>query len=43
MDQGGDLWGGEGVDLWGLERMCEDMWGCLDWGMIEWICEDSLF
>jgi len=28
LDWGGDLWGGEGVDLWGLKRMCEDMW---DW------------
>ena len=29
-------------DLWGLERMSEDIWGCLDWGMIEWICDDGL-
>ena len=36
------MWGGGRVDLWGLERMCEDVLGCLDWGMIVCICEDGL-
>ena len=26
---GVDLWRGEGVNLWGLEKMCEDTWGKL--------------
>ena len=42
MDWGRDLWGWEKIDLWRLERMCENMWGCLDWGMIDEICEDTL-
>jgi len=33
------LWGGEGVNLWGLEGMFDDVLGCLDW---KWICEDDL-
>jgi len=24
-------------------RIRENMWDCLDWGMIEWICENDLF
>ena len=34
---------GEEVDLLGLEEMCEDMWGWLDWRMIKWIYEDDLW
>jgi len=26
----------------GLERIRGDVWGYLNWGMIEWICEDGL-
>ena len=31
-------WKVEGVGEW----KCEESWGCLDWGMLEWICEESL-
>jgi len=42
VDWGGDLCGGEWVHLWGLEKMWKDIWGCLNWGIMEWICEDDL-
>ena len=32
------LWGGES----GFVRIKEEMWGYLDWKMIEWICKDDL-
>ena len=34
-----ESWGWVGVEVW---RKCEESWGCLDWGMLEWMCEESL-
>jgi len=31
------------VENWGCGKWkCEEIWGCLDYGMLEWICEESL-
>ena len=42
------VFGLEGVGEWKVEGewewkwKCEESWGCLDWGMLEWMCEESL-
>jgi len=33
-----DEWRVEGVGEW----KCEESWGCLDWEMLQWMCEESL-
>ena len=38
-------WKVEGVEKWkceDLKRKCEESWGCLDWDMLECMCEESL-
>jgi len=32
-------WGCEGVEVW---RKCGESWTCLDWDMLEWMCEENL-
>jgi len=38
-----DVWGFEGVDVWGCEKKVWRKWGCLDCGMLGWMCEESLW
>jgi len=38
----GFVWIDERICEEGREWICEDIWGCLDWKMIEWICNDDL-
>jgi len=37
-----NVWGFEGVDVWGCEKKVWKKWSCLDLGMLEWMCEKSL-
>jgi len=38
-----EVWEFERVDVWGFERKMWKDWMCLNWGMLEWIYEESLF
>jgi len=38
-------WKVEGEREWkceNLRRKCEESWGCLNWDMLEWMCEKNL-
>ena len=40
------MFGLEGVGEWKVEGewewKCEESWSCLDWDMLEWMCEENL-
>ena len=39
-----EVWESGKLRVWGSGsvKICEENWGCLDWGMLEGMCEESL-